>query len=115
VPDPRPTQFEELLTTLKASNEEMSASYVNYTISRSLPVVIKDGDDSEETPKVISKRSADLIPHYFKKGSKEKGCEFDNQQYKIGEIIETDNECIECVCSYSPIGHCLKKQNCTVE
>lgn len=122
-PPPSPTEFEELLTTLKqyverlentlaatkASEIDPPATYVNYTVSRSF-----NGEEDEET-KSISKRSAptlDYMPRYFKHAKKEKGCTYGKRQYKLGEKIRTDNECLDCLCLYSPIGHCTKKKEC---
>lgn len=121
-PPPSPTEFEQLLTTFKqyverlentlaatkASEVDPPATYVNYTVSRSFN---ENENESEET-KSISKRSADAEPRYFKHANKEKGCTYGKRQYKLGEKIRTDNECLDCLCLYSPIGHCTKKKNC---
>jgi hypothetical protein len=70
--------------------------------------VKNDENAAEEETKSISKRSTD----YLKVSAKEKGCTFGTRQYKLGEVIKTGNDCIECYCSYSPIGHCIKKNKC---
>lgn len=137
-PPPKPTEFELLLTTLKeyvtklentlaatkaTEADPTAAVFVNYTVSRSFNQNNSDEQQQEEKEeseaKSISKRSApslvaDLIPRYFKHkhANKEKGCSYGKRQYKVGEKIWTDNECLECLCFYSPIGHCVKKTKC---
>ncbi|KAG5681524.1 hypothetical protein PVAND_010950 [Polypedilum vanderplanki] len=106
---PKPTQFEVLKSTLQEiiSNATMEgASFVNYTISRSLPVT-----ELEVEVKSISKRSTEI---YTKHSIKEKGCTFGQRQYKVGEQIKTDGECLLCFCNYAPLGHCIKKEKCIV-
>lgn len=122
-PPPSPTEFEQLLTTLKqyverlentlaatkASEIDPPATFVNYTVSRSY------NEEEDEETKSISKRSVptfDFLPRYFKHANKERGCSYGKRQYKLGEKIRTDNECLDCLCLYSPIGHCTKKKNC---
>lgn len=124
-PPPSPTEFEQLLTTLKqyvarlentlaatkASEIDPPATFVNYTVTRSL----NEQEKEEEETKSISKRSTpifDFMPRYFKHVNKEKGCQYGKRQYKLGETIRTDNECLDCLCLYSPIGHCTKKKEC---
>lgn len=122
-PPPSPTEFEQLLTTLKqyverlentlaatkASEIDPPAIFVNYTVSRSL-----NGEENEDK-KSISKRSAptsESVSRYFKHANKEKGCVYGKRMYKVGEKIRTDNECLDCLCLYSPIGHCTRKKSC---
>lgn len=125
-PPPNPTEFEALLTTLKqyverlentlvatkASEIDPPAVFVNYTVSRSSN---EDEQEENEETKSISKRSApsfDFVPRYVKHANKEKGCSYGTRHYKVGEKIRTDNECLDCLCLYSPIGHCTKKKQC---
>lgn len=129
IPPPSPTEFELLLTTLKeyvaklenslaskkASDADPPATFVNYTVSRSFIGEDNEQDDDDDEEKSISKRSApsfDVIPRYLKHANKGKGCAYGKQHFKLGEQIRTDNECLECLCLYSPIGHCMKKKNC---
>jgi arginyl-tRNA synthetase len=98
------------LNATKATEEAEPASFVNYTISRSLSVLERE----EEEAKSITKRSVDLSPHYTKHSGNEKGCSFGLRQYKVGEQIKTDDECLECFCNYAPIGHCIRKEKCIV-
>jgi hypothetical protein len=118
---PSPTEFEKLLTTLKEyvaklesslaaakSAEVISpATYVNYTVSRSSSEE-EVGEEGTEESKEISKRSK----RHLKKNSEEMECSYGKHQYKVGEKIKTDNECLDCLCLYSPIGHCIKKTKC---
>lgn len=126
---PSPTEFEKLLTTLKEyvaklesslaaakSAEVISpATYVNYTVSRSSSEEEEEevGEEGTEKLKVISKRS--VLPFYFghaKKNKEEMECSYGKHQYKVGEKIRTDNECLDCLCLYPPIGHCIRKKKC---
>lgn len=128
IPPPSPTEFELLLTTLKeyvaklenslstkkASDIDPPPTYVNYTVSRSVmgeDIEQEVEEEDDEEVKSISKRSAPSLD-YFKRANKEKGCTYGKRHYKLGEEIRTDNECLECLCLYSPIGHCVKKKNC---
>ena len=127
-----PTEFEKLLSTLRdfvaridqftttstpqlstpSENVqlEQSVEYVNYTVS--------SGSEKVEAAKSISKRSvpdADLNPRYFKQhysSNKDKGCVFNGRNFKLGEPIKTDNDCLKCICEYAPIGHCMLKEKC---
>lgn len=112
-----PTEFEKLLTTLRefvakadsatateSPKVEKQVEFVNFTVS---------SEKNEDGAKSISKRSvddADLIPHYFKHQSlshKNKVCVYDGRNFKVGEIIQTGNENLKCLCEYAPIGHCI--------
>lgn len=134
VPEPSvlPTEFEKLLTTLREFVAKVDAStsteapklpeipkldqiveYVNYTVSAETEKIT-----DEAKPISISKRSvpeADLIPRYYKQhysSNKEKGCIFNGRNFKLGEEIKTDNDCLKCQCEFAPIGHCILKEKC---
>lgn len=125
-----PTEFDKLLTTLRefvakvdsvasteasstisgeAAKVEQQVEFVNFTVS---------SEKHEEAAKSISKRSiddADLIPRYFKhQSSKDKVCVYNGRNFKVGEVIQTDNECLKCLCEYAPIGHCVLKDKCNL-
>lgn len=125
-----PTAFDKLLTTLKefvaqadaatsteapkpattvsAPQLEQKLEFVNFTVS----------EQHNEEPKLIVKRSVaavDLNPRYYKQQAlslKEKGCNFNGRNFRLGEIIKTDNDCLKCICEYEPIGHCVLKEKC---
>lgn len=97
-------------TTASSSQLEQKVEFVNFTVSEM---------HNEET-KVIVKRSApaaDLIPLYYKEHAlslKDKSCLFNGKSFKVGEIIQTDNDCLKCHCEYAPIGHCVLKEKCNL-
>lgn len=133
---PVPTAINQVITTLKnlmdytaklaeapitkVNDEAPPASFVNYTVSRSLEVLedikksVQDEtkEETDEDEKKLQKRSVDLKQFYVKNSAKEKGCSVGGSFYKPGEEIKTDNRCLECLCYYSPIGHCTKKDKC---
>jgi hypothetical protein len=130
VPGPSPTEFEKLLTTLKeyaAQTEVLTSTSLPNLSIESLPSIeiktefmnftISAVTQPQDEPKPIQKRSvsdADLIPRYFKHigAAKEKGCAYNGQSFKLGEVIKTDNECLKCFCEYAPIGICVLKEKC---
>lgn len=127
---PVPTQIDMILTTLKDLKEyvkkldqapetkvselEPPATFVNFTVSRSIPK--SEENNSGETQDIdegtIRKRSVDLKTYYLKHTNKEKGCKVGTQFYKVGEEITTDDTCLDCMCYYSPIGHCIRNDKC---
>ncbi|XP_070492871.1 uncharacterized protein [Chironomus tepperi] len=128
---PVPTQIDMILTTLKelkdyvsklsmlqttrTSETEPPASFVNFTVSRSLPITENNEETSGEAGidvRSIRKRSVEQKSVYIKFSNKEKGCTVGTQLYRIGEEIKTDDKCIACFCNYSPIGHCLRNEKC---
>jgi len=125
---PVPTQIDMILTTLKelkeyvsklnlfttsrTSESEPPASFVNFTVSRSLPITENNEEDADIDVRSIHKRSVDQKSVYIKFSNKEKGCTVGTQLYKIGDEIKTEDKCLACFCNYSPIGHCIRNEKC---
>ncbi|KAL7027781.1 hypothetical protein ACKWTF_005578 [Chironomus riparius] len=104
-----------MLTTTRTSESEPPASFVNFTVSRSLPITKNNEENLAEDGidvRSISKRSVDQKSVYVKFSNKEKGCTVGTQLYRIGDEIKTDDKCIACYCNYSPIGHCISNEKC---
>lgn len=107
-----------MLQTTRTSESEPPASFVNFTVSRSLPItpITENNEDNFDEGRLdvrsIRKRSVEQKSVYIKFSNKEKGCTVGTQLYRVGDEIKTDDKCLACFCNYSPIGHCIKNEKC---
>jgi hypothetical protein len=101
----------ESLTTARPEETSSTSTTTTITIS-STP------KSDEETyhvydQRTLFKRSVDEQEDIKQKYSTVRGCTFNGGFYKIGEeITTTEDECLDCICEYSPIAHCTLKEEC---
>lgn len=105
-----PNELSSILTTLRDILVKVESLTTTKADELSMTTTKFDDDINERK---LLKRSIIEEEEIKQKYSTVKGCPFDGGFYKIGEEITTaEEECLECICEYSPIAHCTLKEEC---